>query len=72
MHFRDTETSGGGANFKPKSHSAILINAAATYEFKDRQGVSFNVTVNAASLPVLLPISVSELVTASANVVFLA
>lgn len=72
MHFRDTQTSDGSANFKPKSHSAILINAAATYEFKDRQGVSFSVVVDAASLPALLPISVSELVTASANVVFLA
>lgn len=72
MHFRDTQTSDNSANFKPKSHSAILINAAGTYNFKDRQGVSFSVVVDTASLPALLPISVSELVDASLNVVFLA
>ena len=72
MHFRDTQTATAGANFVPKSHSAILINVADTYEFKDRQGVSFTVISNSANLPLLLPISVSSQVTSSTNVVYLA
>jgi len=68
-HYRDTQT-GSGANFIPKSHSAILINGTDAVTFKDRQGVEF--VVDPSVSPTLLPISVSEQVTSTSNVVYLA
>jgi hypothetical protein len=70
MHYRDTQTADGTANFIPKSHSGVLINGILPITFKDRQGVIFSVTP--ASSPTLLPFSVSEQVNQSTNVIYLA
>lgn len=70
MHYRDTQTASSGANFIPKSHSGVLINGALPITFKDRQGVEFVITP--AASPTLLPFSVSEQVTSSTSVIYLA
>lgn len=70
MHYRDTQTASAGGNFIPKSHSGVLINGTTAITFKDRQGVEF--TVDPPSSPTLLPFSVSEQVTPSASVIYLA
>jgi len=71
MHFRDTQTSDGTNPFYPKSHSAIMINASGTFEFSDRQGVTFDVIVASGNLPVIVPISVMSYNGSTTNVVFL-
>jgi hypothetical protein len=70
MHYRDTQTADGSANFIPKNHSGVLINGTSAITFKDRQGVQF--VVNPSVSPTLLPFSVSEQVTASGDVIYLA
>jgi len=70
MHYRDTQTATAGANFIPKNHSGVLINGTSAITFKDRQGVEF--TINPPSSPTLLPFSVSEQVTSSTSVIYLA
>jgi len=62
MHLRDTQTGSGSLPFTPKSHTAIILKAAGTYKFEDRQGVQFDVVVT-GTVPVVLPISVSRHVT---------
>jgi hypothetical protein len=70
MHYRDTQTASAGANFIPKSHSGVLINGTSPITFKDRQGVEFVVSPSVS--PTLLPFSVSEQVTNSTDVIYLA
>lgn len=66
MHYRDTQTGSGSLPFAPKSHAGIILKAAGTYRFEDRQGVEFSVVVT-GNLPVVLPISVSRHVTGGAG-----
>lgn len=70
MHYRDTQTADGTANFIPKSHSGVLINGTTPIIFKDRQGVAFIIDPNTS--PTLLPFSVSEQLTPSISVIYLA
>ena len=70
MHYRDTQTADGTANFIPKSHSGVLINGTSPITFRDRQGVEF--VVDPSVSPTLLPFSVSKQVDASPNVIYLA
>ena len=72
MHHRDTQTS-NVAGFVPKGHAAILLLGFGSYKFLDRQGVEFEVDLDAAQVPFYLPVSVTKMtVTPSAGAIFLA
>lgn len=63
MHHRDTQTS-DATSFVPKSHSAVILTESGTYTFKDRQDVSFSVTVSPGREPFYLPVSVGQMTNA--------
>ena len=67
MHHRDTQTS-DSQPFVPKSHAAVLLLNTGSYEFNDRQGITFDVEIPVGSpVPFYLPVSVTKMVSAPAN-----